>query len=368
MKNLFISTLLLSSVFCFSQSYESEMSAADNFIKNKDYCSAVKVFEKNLKQDKSSNFEYYYASVSAINCNNDKLALTWLQEAVNKGLGMKEGEVDYLVKDPNFEKVHDTEAWKQIISSIKANLAKKKDDWIKLISQNALPANKTSKHFQKANAGYALYLSKAGTENVPYLVFVPKTYDEKKASRAVVFLHGGVVSISDYYYDKPDVVTEPIFKFGEDENTIIIYPFAKKDFGWVNQIEAFKNVVAITKEVEKKYNIDKNKIVLGGMSNGGTATFWFATQPNMPYSGYFAVSATPKLKVENVDFKKISKSFYSINAKDDDIFKYDEVHQIYEQNKNKNWHFETQETGGHGLIYNENGGEILTDIIRKTMK
>ncbi|KFC22871.1 prolyl oligopeptidase family serine peptidase [Chryseobacterium sp. FH1] len=370
MKQLFTLAMLSITTFSFAQSYQNELESAASFIQKKDYCSAFKILEKNLSPENSSYFDYYYGSVSAVKCGNKEKAFSWLTEAKNKGLGLKNGEIDYLLQDENLVILHNTEKWEQLISSMKTaliekeNIAKAKSkEWVDTIKNNAVSSKSI-----KANKGYSLYFSEVGVEKVPYLVYIPSQYLEKTATKAIVYLHGGVNSIPNYYHENPDIVKEPIFQYGENHNTIIIYPFAKKDFGWVDQLEAFKNVVEITKEVQKKYNIDKNNLFLGGMSNGGTATFWFATQKKMPYKGYFSISAMPKLNIGAIDFKNISEPLYSINAKDDDVFKYEDVNSIYLKNQNKNWHFETIDEGSHGLIYNENGQEILSDILGKLIK
>lgn len=358
--------------FSFSQSSPDELEKAASFIQAKDYCNAYNIFEKNLKSEINSAFDYYYAAVSAAQCGKTDQAFVWLSEAKNKGLGQRTDELDYLIKDENLKSLHTNNKWEQFISSIRSALKEKlieekakSEQWIQLATSNAISSNKK---FLQPKSGYALYYSKVGSQKVPYLVYVPSTYSAKSATKAIVFLHGGIVSTTDYNDQNPEVKREPIFKYGEDHNTIIIYPFGKKDFGWVNQLDAFKNIIAITKDVQTKYNIDKKQLYLGGMSNGGTATFWFASQKNVPYKGYFAISALPKLNIGEIDFKNFSEPLYSINAKDDTVFNYDDVYKIYLQHQNENWHFETAETGDHGLIYSQNGQEILSKFLQKLIK
>lgn len=372
MKPLLLFITLSVATFSFAQSSQDELEKAATFIQAKDYCSAYNIFEKNLNSETNSAFDYYYATVSAAKCDKTDQAFIWLSEAKNKGLGLRTGELDYLLKDENLKSLHTNDKWKLFISSIHSALEEKaiaekakSKEWVQLITSNAITSGKK---FSQPNSGYALYYSEAGSQKVPYLVYVPSSYSAKSSTKAIVFLHGGIVSTADYNDQNPEIKGEPIFQYGETHNTIIIYPFGKKDFGWVNQLDAFKNIVTITKDVQNKYNIDKNKIYLGGMSNGGTATFWFASQKNLPYKGYFAISALPKLNIGEIDFKNISEPLYSINAKDDKVYNYDEVNKIYLEHQNKNWHFETAETGNHGLIYNENGQEILSNLLEKLNK
>lgn len=60
--------------------------------------------------------------------------------------------------------------------------------------------------------------------------------------------------------------------------------------------------------------------------------------------------------------------FYSINAKDDKMFLYDDVVDIYNKEKNSNWYFKTIDKGGHGFIYHsEDGVSVFKNFIRKLL-
>ncbi len=188
------------------------------------------------------------------------------------------------------------------------------------------------------------------------MVLIPKSYSSKKPSRMIVYLHGGVVSTENFTHNNYQIEQESIFSLADEYNAIILYPFGKK---------AFENVLSIVKEVEKKYSINKKEIYLGGMSNGGSATFWFATNHSNLFKGFYAFSADPKLKIEEIDFSKIKKPFYMLNAKDDNVFKFEEVESIYLKKHNKNWHLESLEKGNHGFVYQENGTEIMINLLDK---
>ena len=157
------------------------------------------------------------------------------------------------------------------------------------------------------------------------------------------------------------------FKVADHFNSIIIYPFGKKDFGWMNQNKAFENIYKILNQVKSTYNIDKKNIYLGGMSNGGTATFWFASQRPSIFTGFYAISANPKLEIGNINFN-FDKPFYEIHTKDDSVFKFDDVEKIYNTNKSRNWHFESIANGDHGIIYQQNGNEVLENLLKELIE
>ncbi len=241
--------------------------------------------------------------------------------------------------------------------------------WLNTITMNAITEPKATETFHNATTGYALYFLQADSLKVPYLVYVPKTYNPIKSYPLVIYLHGGVVSIDSFQYKKPSFAQEPIFDVADKYNTIILYPYGKKNFGWVKQEKAFNNIITIIGEVEKKYNIDKHQIFLGGMSNGASAAFWFITNKPELFKAFYAFSPMPKIYTGDVNYRNITtdKPLYSINAKDDKVYPYSKVVAIYNEHKGeaKGWHFDSLVTGNHGFIYEDSGSVIIDRLFAK---
>ncbi len=381
MNNLFTIFFILIGHYAVGQSYDDQMNKAGEALQQKDFCKALPIFETAFKDSsKIETYDYAYAAMAAANCNAEKLALTWLRKSQQKGLGLiNPGEIDFIANDSGFIKLHLFSEWTEIISDMRKALVQKQElqnkrvaEWIATINANKITEKKNEKLITP-KSGFALYYTTVDTLQVPYLVYIPKNYKPLKPMQAIVYLHGGIVNTEKFNFDNPDLATgEPIFSVGDSFNSIIIYPFGKKDFGWVAQKKAFENVLTIVKNIQQLYNIDKKRIYIGGMSNGGTATFWFASQKPNVFKGFYAFSALPKLEIENIHFNNIAqgKSFFSINSKEDDVFKYDDVFTIYKahQTESKDWHFETLEKGNHGFIYDPSKGkEIMINLFRKLL-
>ncbi|MDQ2753520.1 MAG: alpha/beta hydrolase-fold protein [Bacteroidota bacterium] len=243
-------------------------------------------------------------------------------------------------------------------------------NWLETITNNAIAKPKEDENFYHAPSGFALYFTKVDSLHVPYLVYIPKNYDSAKPSSLIVFLHGAVISIDSFQYNNASFAQqEPIFLVAEKHNAIVLYPFGKKDFGWVKQQAAFENILTEISAIEQVYNINKNNVFLGGMSNGGSAAFWFITYHPQLFTAFYAFSAMPKLYQSEISFKNISKNkpLFSINAKDDEGYSFDKVKSVYEQHKAeaKGWHFDSVETGNHGFIYNDSGWSVVNDLFVK---
>ncbi|WP_312992137.1 hypothetical protein [Chryseobacterium flavum] len=369
---------LISSSAAFSQSSEELMRMASADLKAKDYCSASANFKKAFEEKTEAGiYEYTSAALAAAHCNDLQRAVGWLKKSYDLGFGKSREEINLLKTDPGFKALSQNNEFQSLLAGMEDRLARKEEFkkkeaelWNKDIISNQI---KEKTPFNEAHPGFALYFTDVNGLKVPYIVFVPKGYKVSKQTKAIVYLHGGVNSLSDFYYRNADVKTEPIFSVGENFNSIVIYPFAKKDFGWVDQKMAFENIFTIIQDVEKKYNIDKTRIYLGGMSNGGTAAFWFASQQETPFRAFYAFAPNPVLNIGEIRFENITKEhpLYSISSKDDLVFSYDTVLSIYNKNKikAKGWKFQTIETGTHGFIYNpEINKELLSRFFSEVLK
>ncbi len=239
--------------------------------------------------------------------------------------------------------------------------------WLQTIVNNAIAEKSSDNNFHDAPAGYAIYYTKVDSLDVPYVVYVPKNYDSSKPTSLVVFLHGGVVSIDSFQYNNALFISgEPVFSIANKYNEIVLYPFGKKDFGWVKQKASFENIITEIKLVELTYNIDKDNIFLGGMSNGGSAAFWFITNHPEIFKAFYAFSALPKLYHEEINFRNITlnKPLYSINAKDDEGYSFPKVKSVYNLHEAEapGWHFDSVETGNHGFIYDDSGLVVMNNL------
>lgn len=375
-------TVLLSCLLCcssaFAQSYETLLKKAAENLKEKEYCGALANFKDAFNlQSEIGVYDYVSAASAAANCNDPNTAVEWLKKGYKIGLGKSRDELTFLQTNERFKNLSLNIEFKQLLTDMEKKLVQieklqkqEKEQWNQEIIKNQVTENIP---FNQAAPGYALYFTEAEGLKVPYMVFVPKRYNASKPMKVIFFLHGGVNSINDFYYQNPDVQKEPIFPIGERFNAIIVYPFAKKDFGWMNQNKAFENIFTILNNVEKKYNIDKNKAYLGGMSNGGTATFWFASQKETPFKAFYAFASNPVLNIGAIPFENITKNhpLYTINAKDDSVFNYGKVLKIYDENKSKakGWNFQTIEKGAHDFIYNpEISKDLLINFFSEVLK
>ncbi|RAJ77547.1 hypothetical protein CLV59_107314 [Chitinophaga dinghuensis] len=376
MKRLFLLvtlTLILPTV-SNAQSFEQlAQKAGDFYIKNNlpEAFKAIKAAFQ-LDSNKARAFDYYTAARIAAKTDHISEAFSWLYVAQRRGLGREIFYLEYVSLDDAFLHMWKDPRWEPYVKTLEQDMLKKKaeeqrrrEDWKNACLRNA--AAMKEGHLQ---AGFALYYNKVDTLEVPYQVYVPKSINTHKKHKLIVFLHGGVVDQGYFGEDSPSMSSVvPIFQVADSLGAIVLYPFARKDFGWWGQLAAFQNVVNITKVVTAQYPIDPKQIVMVGDATGGTALFWYATQPESLYKGYLAISATPKLEIGEIAFSQITpdKHFYSINATDDRILNYKEIHDIYSKQRSiaTGWHFETVNFGGYNIIFRNEGPPLILKYLKK---
>jgi predicted peptidase len=236
--------------------------------------------------------------------------------------------------------------------------------WLKTITANALNKPVTGK-YATPSAGYALYFSQAGNINVPYLVYVPKSYNPSVPLKVVVFLHGAILARDSFQYKESSIADEPIFSVADKYNVLVVFPFARADFAWGRNEAANENIITILNQVEKVYNADKKGVYIGGISMGGNATYWFVNNKADVFAGFYAFSSLPREGSVVFSNIKENKPLYTMNAKDDQTFDFGEAETVFNKHRKEapGWHFSTVTSGGHRFIYGSKGKEYTATLI-----
>lgn len=123
----------------------------------------------------------------------------------------------------------------------------------------------------------------ANGKEMPYRLFIPKSYDKQQKYPAVIWLHGidavgndNRKQISDYNYAGSNVWTYPNNQ--EKYPSFVIAPQLPQGAVWATPLtrsptEELLRVVDILRVVQREYSIDENRIYLVGQSLGGFGTW-----------------------------------------------------------------------------------------------
>ncbi|SFQ04169.1 alpha/beta hydrolase-fold protein [Hymenobacter arizonensis] len=367
-----------------STTYEHLMEQGGAQLQAQNPCSAAALFEQAFARDstRANEFELFGAATAAAACPARRaLAWRWLgQLSRHRPLRMTPKDLDNVSQDPALAPLQAEAAWPRWLAAMRLALAEQaaaanaaQARWLRETQARALPSPASSERkrgkMAAAQPGYALYFSTVPNDTVrmPYLVRVPAGYSPAKPAPVVVYLHGGIVSTPQFGHTDPDVVEEPIFA-AAPSNALVVYPFGRQSFGWVKQPAAFAQIVAVVREVQARYRTDPRGPVLGGMSNGGSAALWFASQRPDAFCGFYALSPAPELPLgASIGRLGQGKPCLQFSAEDDTLYPYAAVQAAHAAHRAQapGWELQAVPKGGHGFLYRPDGPAVLRQALAR---
>ncbi len=117
-----------------------------------------------------------------------------------------------------------------------------------------------------------------------YAVTVPAGYDPARRYQVRFQLHGGVGGRSD---NRPRGNGQIGALAGAEQFYVI--PYAWNDEPWWSDDEAL-NLHEIVDALKRRYNIDENRVVVAGVSDGGTGAYFVAMRDTTPYASFLPLN------------------------------------------------------------------------------
>ena len=184
------------------------------------------------------------------------------------------------------------------------------------------------------------------------LIFIPYNYTPEKKYPVRVFLHGDISLTDPYNVFRFIDTTLRDYKTVEQ---IRIYPSGYFAARWYYDLQ-YRNVMQLIDSVKQQYNVDENRISLGGVSDGGTGTYAFANYNVTPYSCFTPYIGSAAglffLGQHQAYFLNYSnKPFFIVNGACDRVFPKEIVTPWVDQIRrlNKDVSFFMLDTFGHTL-------------------
>jgi hypothetical protein len=112
-----------------------------------------------------------------------------------------------------------------------------------------------------------------------YAVNVPESYQPSRRYQVRIQLHGGVSRVSNE--PRGDGTIGALA--GAEQ--IYILPYAWSEAPWWRE-EQIENIATILDTVKRSYNVDENRVVLCGVSDGGSGVFYVAMRDTTPYASF----------------------------------------------------------------------------------
>jgi hypothetical protein len=122
-----------------------------------------------------------------------------------------------------------------------------------------------------------------------YTLEIPESYDPLRRYQVRVQLHGGVGRIESSGPPRAGVNARLT---GADQ--LYVMPYAWKDAPWWSGRQT-ENLRAILDIVKRTYNVDENRVVLAGVSDGGTGAYYAAMRDTTPYASFLPLNGFIKV-------------------------------------------------------------------------
>ncbi len=123
--------------------------------------------------------------------------------------------------------------------------------------------------------GFLTRTVNTGKETRKYSMFVPFTYEPSKRYPTIIFLHGIGESGDDAHKNLTVGLAPHIAKHPEQFPFIVLFPQSGGD--WTGEDRA-QMVASVMDDAEQKYSIDRDRIILTGLSTGGYGTWRIGAQ------------------------------------------------------------------------------------------
>jgi pimeloyl-ACP methyl ester carboxylesterase len=131
-----------------------------------------------------------------------------------------------------------------------------------------------------------------------FVLNIPDTYDPARAYQVRFQLHGGVMMRSENRIVGPGTVGALT---GVEQ--IYIVPYSWDAAPWWSD-DQLLNLADILDTAKRTYNIDENRVVVSGVSDGGTGAYYVAMRDTTPFAsflplnGFWMVLASDSLKID----------------------------------------------------------------------
>ena len=403
---LFLILVLLNFLHAGAQKTVNMMDSARIYYKKNDFKRASHFFDVYYMEQKKSqsNYDTYFAAVAAAHVGNTERATYYLQRSALIGYDLT--SYNFFAKDPNNTALQSLPEWKKFITTFKykadsaetvmARIVADMNDstiraqksplddhayWKKLSSKStSAQLIKEIKQFNaysptKKDNFWTLYHIKGNdTLSVPFLVHIPKGYHPSKKTALYVYLHGAMIARENFIDPKfiPTGIETPVMTKAMEQNAFIIYALGKKDFGWLYQQQAFETILKEIDHVKSRYNIDDNKIYIGGHSNGGSGAFWFATNQPSDFAGIFGFNYLPtklysEIYPDNTSLRNLANAtpFYGISGSEDTVFPITTVNEVYNYGRNNQLNWKNFTIKGHHAMpfFNRDSIDFIFDTL-----
>jgi hypothetical protein len=146
--------------------------------------------------------------------------------------------------------------------------------------------------------------------NRPYAVYVPSKYNPSQPTPLLIILHGSV--------SRPDIMPDPkgwaeksaFTAMGEQRGYIVLYPLGQEGATWWDEV-GMTNIMTLIRTAKIDFNIDDDRVYLGGFSDGASAGFLFAMTMPTDFAAFLALNGHMGVGSEDGDLPTYATNLYN---------------------------------------------------------
>jgi poly(3-hydroxybutyrate) depolymerase len=184
-----------------------------------------------------------------------------------------------------------------------------------------------------------------------YVLIVPEDYDASRRYPVAFYLHGGVSRADPgpggTWWRNYDVIA------GHDRIAVVPNSWSEAFWWQASQVE---NLHAILSEVKRVYNVDENRVVVLGSSDGGTGAYFLAFRDTTPWAAFLPFIGDPRVLLNpangadgDVHLANLTnKPLFIVNGEQDPLYPVRQIIPFLGALENVGADFEfTPKPGGH---------------------
>jgi len=131
--------------------------------------------------------------------------------------------------------------------------------------------------------------------NRKYAVFIPHAYKRERACPAIVFLHGVGEGGTDAEHNLTVGLAPVVAERAANFPFIVVFPQSASGH-WDEDSNAAADAIAALDQVERDYNVDRQRVFLTGLSTGGYGTWAIGAKYKEHFAGLVPMCSYPDFK------------------------------------------------------------------------
>ena len=188
-----------------------------------------------------------------------------------------------------------------------------------------------------------------------YVLIVPEDYDPSRRYPVAFYLHGGIFRPDPEpgggWWRNYDVI------MGHDRIAVVPASWGESLWWQASQVE---NLRGILSDVKRVYNVDENRVMMFGTSDGGTGAYFLAFKDTTPWAAFLPFIGDPRVLLNpanrgdgDVHLANLTnKPLFIVNAEEDRLYPVRQIIPFLGALENVGADFEfTPKPGGHSTSW-----------------